>query len=152
MSLSSIVIKREHIKVGNESFEVRGLSLFDLQVLMTVHMDDILQCVQMYDEFDSQHEDAFEDVGVLSLFLAEISKELPELCCAIIAYAADEQDQVDKVKQFPMGLMVSSMITIGKLTFEEIGGVKKLVEQAIQALSAARVELENQSKSLKSGT
>lgn len=125
MALSDFTPETIEIKSKRVSFEVRGLSMIDLSSLLRVHYDDLENLFRLYEEEGDKPE--FSNVA-MARYATKLISDAPGLVSHIIALAADEPQMVDQAKRLPMMVQLDALKAIGKLTFEEVGGVKKLVE------------------------
>ena len=115
------------VSKGRELFKVRGLSLDDLTVLMRSHGADIESMIAIYDK--GVRDDAA--VAAMTQYAIALVKEAPGLVANAIALASDEPDEVDRARTLGIAQQIDAVKAIGKLTFEEAGGPKKLFESLI---------------------
>lgn len=118
MGLRDITLPTETISVGRASFSVRGLSFEDMTALIARHQSALELLIERYNTKGS-------DAEVLQFLV----RETPTLTAQIIALASDEPDQEEAVRKLPMPKQIDALTAIAKLTFEEVGGVKKFAEQ-----------------------
>lgn len=105
-------------KKSGKSFEVHGLSLTHVAVLIREHFPDLDAVFAMFNHFDEVTPDQFQPL-VLS-----IVSQAPGFAANVIAIAAGEGDAKDAMK-LPAPLQVKALMDIAELTFMEVGGVKK---------------------------
>jgi hypothetical protein len=146
MAICDVVIKKETVKLGGSAIDLRGLSTYDIQTIVAVSFESIIGAIKLYDTFDKNGSDALSDPAALQNYFGLMLSQFPQLVATIICVAADENDQVQKVMKFPVGFQILCLKHIGALTFSEVGGLKKLIEQGIEALALAQEELKTTTK------
>lgn len=124
MALSDYQPDTLTIAAGKTSFDVRGLSFLDLSSLLRTHYEDLESLFDLY-ENDARSVD-FTNVA-MARYATALIKDAPGLVSHLIALAADEPEMVNAVHRLPLLSQVDALRAIGKLTFEEVGGVKKLI-------------------------
>lgn len=102
---------------GN-SFQVQGLSLSNLAVLIREHFPDLDAIADLLKVGDSFN------VSALQPILLSLVSQMPGLAANIIAVAAGEGDASDAAK-LSGPLQVKALTEICELTFAEVGGVGK---------------------------
>jgi hypothetical protein len=130
MTLADIDLDYEEVTFPNgKSFSVRGISMLDVNKLIREHGPEIQVFFAKY---------AGADNGSPSTAVAEVGLSLldsaPSLAAKIIAHAADDPDQAEKVQKFPLGIQMDALEKIAKLTFEAGGGAKKFGEAVVRLL------------------
>lgn len=128
---SQIVVKRRN--EPDYTFSVRGLNLMDITELFKTHLPDIGQIVKMYTD-----EGGKLDEKTLSILAMKIWKDAPGLLAHIIARAADDPAWVESAVRLPLMTQIQALREIANLTFDEVGGAKKLLAD-IAALEKAGV-------------
>jgi hypothetical protein len=130
MSLRDLVDRKATIQVTDEiSFEVRGLSLEDVVLLMENHKDALISIFGKPDGADFQ----------------ELLRRFPNFIAAAIAYAADEHELEKEVQKMPIGVQLRAMQevwelssldveTLGKLATNLLAGVAELNSDKLVAL------------------
>lgn len=103
-------------------FTVRGLNLLDLTELFKTHLPDIGAVVTMYQDSGAQLNDA--TLGKLAM---RIWKDAPGLLAHVIARAANNPDWVESAVRLPMMTQIEALREIAAMTFDEVGGAKKLL-------------------------
>jgi hypothetical protein len=106
MSLADLIVHTATIHVGEQSFEVRGLSVSDLSVLASKHLTELKNIFEGADggkEFDLQ-----------GLIL-----KAPKFAATIIALAADDLANASKVEKLPAGVQVVALKAIWDLSVVE---------------------------------
>lgn len=126
MSLAAFQPEKIEIKHRKVTFEVRGLSMTDLSSLVRTHYTDLEALFTIY-----ENEAVTGGVNAMSIarYGTSLIKDAPGLVGHIIALAADEPEMVDNAMRLPMLVQIDALKAIGKLTFEEVGGVKKLIAE-----------------------
>lgn len=108
---------------GGSSFEVRGISLPDVSVLWRFHAETIEALFVKIKAYQGRE---WSDFLTLNL-IAELVDESPILIATIIALAADEFEMLDKVRHFPVPVMVEAIRQIAVLTFDDASGPGKML-------------------------
>lgn len=120
MALADFIPERTTIMRGETPlFDVRGLSLDDVSVLVRAHSDSLNLLVTMAGETDS----AF---GSAAFFMQAVTTA-PNVAFAVIALAADEPQYSADARKLPAGVQIKALQEITRLTLEDIGGPKALV-------------------------
>jgi hypothetical protein len=110
--LKDIVIAHQTIKIDDDnSFEVRGLTLTDLGLLITEYKEPI----------EALMESKLDMVGIADQF--------PEFMAKAVAYAAGEPDEYDNVKKLPFTLQLQAFEICWDLTIPDYAALGKLVER-----------------------
>jgi hypothetical protein len=112
------------IQLKGAPFYVRGLSLEDITYLVNNHLPDLEKISDLYEQHT---QNVFTDEAMKKLMLRLLS-ELPAVASEIIACAADAPGEGTKVRKYPAPVQIESLFVIARLTFEEVGGVKKFIE------------------------
>lgn len=124
MSLSNYQAPKLVVSFKGGQFEVRGITLDDLAILLKNHLNDIENLVDMFQK-EPDHEAAVASLLKHSITLI---REAPGLVANLIALASDEPDAVDNARSLSMPIQVKAIQSIAQLSFEEAGGPKKFVE------------------------
>lgn len=135
MSLADFTPARETVEFKGGSFDVRGLSLDDVSILMRSHLPDVEAIIDLLAKGNAGAE--FEVSAVLEHAITLV-KEAPGLVANLIALACDEPDEVDKARALSLPVQVRAIETICKVTFDEAGGPKKFVESLVHLLASLR--------------
>lgn len=106
------------------SLTIRGLSFQDLTALIRDHRETIEKLFNDYSD---------EETNAQSL-LTRLLTNSPEFCAQVIALSADSPEHVEKARRLPVTVQLDALIAVGKMTFEEAGGVKKFLEQIIMII------------------
>lgn len=126
MSLADFQPETLTVKYKGNELTVRGLSMIDISSILKVHMHDLETLFDMYEQ-ESQGL-TFGNVA-LAKYATRLISDAPGLVAHIIALACDEPAMVNKAERLPMIVQIEAIKKIGTLTFEEVGGVKKLIEE-----------------------
>lgn len=103
---------------GN-SFQVKGLSLNDIAVLIREHFPDLDAITVLFEHgIEQVSRDQVESFAMM------LVSHAPGLVANMIALAAGEGDASDAEK-LPAPIQVRTLVEIGELTFMEVGGIKK---------------------------
>lgn len=106
------------------SLTVRGLSFQDLTALIRDHRETIEKLFKDYSDEDSNAQN----------LLTKLLTNSPEFCAQVIALACDAPEAVNNARMLPITAQLDALIAVGKMTFEEAGGVKKFLEQIIMII------------------
>lgn len=130
MSLADYTPETIEVQYKRTTLKVRGLSITDLASMLRTHMDDLSCVMELYERSGS-------DMSALSLanFAMNLIKDAPGLVAHAIAVACDEPELVNKASTLPIMLQINALKAIGTLTFEEVGGVKKLFGEISELLA-----------------
>lgn len=131
MGLRDIVIQTKTITAGAATFEVRGLSMNDLMMVVTEYGPQMTLVFNRLQQGDIQGDD-------IKGTIVNMSREFPDLLAAVICLAADEYDpeMVAKMKKVPLGVTTEAAEEIFKLTFTSEAEVKKFIESLSRMIAA----------------
>lgn len=126
MSLAEFQPETITITHKKVSFPVRGLSLQDISSLLRTHSDDLEAVFEMYEQ-----EANGLNFGNMAMakFATRLIADAPGLVSHLIALAADEPTMVNNAARLPLITQIEALKAVGQLTFEEVGGVKKLLAE-----------------------
>lgn len=124
MTLAAFTPETVTVSGKNYNFTVRGLGMQDIASMLRAHLTDL---EHVFDLYEKQGGGDMSHVA-LGQFVLALIKDAPGLVAHAIALACDEPDAVDNAAKLPFMAQVSALKAIGKLTFEEIGGVKKFLD------------------------
>jgi hypothetical protein len=122
MSLRDLVDRKTTIsdeKTGIE-FEVRGLSLQDIVLLLENHKDALVRVF------------AADDDGT---DFQQLIQEFPGFIAAAIAYSADEYELEETVVKMPVGLQLKAIQEVWELSSLDVETVGKLAESLLASVS-----------------
>lgn len=134
MSLNDYQPERAEIKIDRRSnFHVRGVSLNDMTIVLREHAGDVERMVQMYNSIADAS--GKRDIGsdVITMMLTD----MPVLAAKIIAACSDEENvDLRKIIHLPIPAQLSALSSIMRLTFAEVGGIKKFAKELLVQLNA----------------
>lgn len=130
MTLAALELPTAEIKVRNTQLVVRGLAFVDVAALIQQHRNELDRLVGLFTAKVGEKPGTQDLIKVL---LAE----MPALAAAIIAHGCDEPQQASKAARLPIAVQTEAILAIGRLTFEEAGGVKKFAEQLVALFGAS---------------
>lgn len=107
--LKSIVARKETIVVGDDSFEVKGLTIEGVANLLKVNASIV------------------NDLFNGNLSLDGVLKSAPAFAAVIIATAAGEPDAVENAAQLPAGTQIEALEAIWNMTLPNEEVLKKLM-------------------------
>jgi len=134
MALADYVVERKAVPFKGGSFDVRGLSLDDVTVLMREHLSDLDQVFELYASSASQE----ALVGETARYAIKLVQEAPGLVSNVIALASDEPGSAATARSLSIPVQVDALEKIFMLTFEEAGGAKKFFESLSRLLTGLR--------------
>lgn len=150
MKLSRIPILRETIDVREDvSFDVRGINLSDLMVLLQAHAPVAMVLWNKLRAGDDQ----LKTDDVRSVF-AQVAYEFPDLVAAVIALASDDNNVEGRsvARQLPAGVQSVALEAIFRLSFESDSTLEKLAALAVKAIQGAMRVAENVQIPLQDGS
>jgi hypothetical protein len=117
------------------SFTVRGLSLDIISALVRKHLPDLDKLVAL--AIDAIPQDGGFGAGEAMYVAQRLTTEAPGLVSSIIAMASDSpsEEGAKAAAQLGIAKQIEAITEIGRLTFEEVGGVKKFSTWLIQIIS-----------------
>lgn len=118
MTLADFEPATHTIKLRKGSIAVRGLNLTDLARLVAAHQAELEAAFTLFGGR------ATSGAGQMDLAALALARDFPGLAANIIAAACDEPDQGDKARLLPFPVQVEALSAIGRLTFEDIGGLE----------------------------
>ena len=108
---------------GGAVLRVRGLNLHDVSLLVRAHLDTVQTIFDVISA--AQAGPAMGDAS--ARFILTLAQDAPTLAGQIVAIASDEPDQGEAAAKLPFPIVVDALTKIGRLTFEEAGGVQGFV-------------------------
>jgi hypothetical protein len=143
MQLKDYQIQRKKVplpgKPGTENFfEVRGLCVDDLTLLISIHHGAITRALKLYQESKA---DVLASKN-LTGFMLLLAKDFPELVAEVISAAADSLDDATRAvaRKLPFTTQVLAMNEILKLSMEDAGGLKNLLAELRELAANANGE------------
>lgn len=134
----NLAIGETTIKTTGGDFKVRGLNLTDLTILMR-HFGGPLQ--ELYAKYQAEDPEKIKEKLAGDNSLADFIASVPNLANAIIAAASGAIDDIEIASKLPITVQIEALEAIGKHTFEEHGGPKKVVEAVIRIMKALTATL-----------
>lgn len=126
MSLAEFEPASEKVVIGKgKTLTVHGLTLPDLSLLVRAYYSHL---GTLFDRYLQNSADDIFGTSNLDQFLMSVVQDTPEIAALIIALAAKEPDARDNAQMIPFPAQIAALVTIFKLTFEEVGGPKKFGE------------------------
>lgn len=119
---------------NDDSFAVRGLALQDITILLRSHYDTAAALFDKYvgaaslSAADAVLPEANYGQGNLRLVVLDALQVAPEMIADVIAHASDDPSAAPHVKRLPLGVQVSALEAVIRLTLEAEGGMEKLLE------------------------
>jgi hypothetical protein len=135
MSLSLYTPLTEKVSLPRGiSFDIRGLNSTDFRLLIETNLESFDALATMLDSIIRASKDNNLDMNVFKSSVVDVAQAIPTLLPQIIAQAADGDaspyvDRLTAASRMPMPLQLDLITKIGRLTFEEVGGVKKFLEE-----------------------
>lgn len=121
------------IQIGTtNSFQVRGLGLNDVAVLVREHFPDLEALSDLFGNLDEM------DAQKMQPLVLSLVSNAPGFAANVIALAAGEGDASDAEK-LPFPIQVQALLDIGELTFNDVGGIKKAMELIAALLKKTEV-------------
>lgn len=135
MSLAAYQPPRVEVELGEETVSVSGLSLESITTLVRTHLPDLEALFDLM-----QAGDNLKGEDVMKLAAALVS-QAPGFAANVIALGCGEPDQVAQAEKIPGPKQMELLVTIGNLTFQEVGGVKKSWEMITGLLGMKGADL-----------
>jgi len=132
MPLSDFTPEKRSIQMKGGSFDVGGLSLQDVAILVREHLDDLQALFEL-----------FEKGGTTEQFKALIPTvvtQAPGFVANVIALAAGEPEGADNAMRLPAPVQIEAVTHVVDLTFGDVGGIKKAMEQVTALLGQNRLK------------
>lgn len=135
MKLAEYKAASREVQVGEGSFHVKGLSLDDLSVLVSHHLEDL---EALFDVFENAEKLGGADWQKIA---AGVIAQAPGFAANVIALGAGETDTeaVRGARALPFPVQLEAFVAIGDLTFTEVGSVKKFLETVAGLLGRVKV-------------
>lgn len=127
MSLRDFVAPTRTITIrGEHKFSVRALGFDDIQFLLINRHSLIQDALKLFGETGFDAETASEEE--LRAFGIKLVTLLPQFVAELVALAADEPDQAEKVRRLAAPVQVEALLAIYELTFPEPESVKNFFD------------------------
>lgn len=109
------------------SFEVKGLSLNDVSVLVQANLQDM---EVLFDTFDKGIGDGtnMDFTTIASTLLSHAPRFVTNAIALACTEDAGFEEKLSAAASLPLPVQVEAIKKVGSLTFEEAGGVKKFLE------------------------
>lgn len=139
MKLASYTPPSAEVPIGSgNSITVNGLSLESIEILVRTHLPDI---EELFDLFVDGGNFGQDDIKRLSITLAT---RAPGFTANVIALGAGEADATENAAKLPFPVQLQALSEIGRLTFAEVGGVKKFMETVAGLLTGMNLKMPQQ--------
>lgn len=124
--LADYIAPHREIHLGGTSFSVSGVSFNGVSQLLSTHFDDLDALIKLVKNASEGKLDNIEQGDIEQVALATIA-DAPGFVANLIAVAAGEatESAVRAAASIPAPKQVEILMEVVKLTFEEVGGVKK---------------------------
>jgi hypothetical protein len=139
--LSDLVIETAPIKIGQHQFEVSGVS-FDMLAQLWLR-GDRTELKKAVEELEGIFQDAQTGTVDIKARVGTVLTQLPALAAQVIAIAAGEPDQYQKVLRLPMPSQLDTLMEIGRLTFTEDDSIKNFVGGLLNMMEKMKTALED---------
>jgi hypothetical protein len=135
MSLAAYVPATATVKVGDSSFQVKGLSSSDIGAVLENNLDELTLIFDMFKGGEPSE-------GEIALAIAK----LPRMATALIAMGCAEEDTdlnvlAKNAARLPAAVQIDALLQIGKLTFQDAGGLGKFIESIGHLLDQIKPKL-----------
>lgn len=109
------------------SFQVKGLSLNDVSILVQANLQDM---EVLFDTFDKGVGDGtnMDFTTIASTLLSHAPRFVTNAIALACTEADPFEDKLAAAAALPMPVQIEAIKKVGSLTFEEAGGVKKFLE------------------------
>lgn len=136
MSLANYTPPSRTVSLGGDnSFNVSGLSLQSIEILVRTHLPDVEELFELFMDGGNFTTD---DLNRLALTLAT---RAPGFTANVIALGAGETDATANAARLPFPIQLQALAEIAELTFAEVGGIKKFVETVAGLLSSMKIKV-----------
>lgn len=152
MPLSNYEAPSEDITIGNNTIKVRGLNSNDLSVLIQSNLEAFESLFDVFNKILGEQKDPADgDVAnALQTSFLTVARTFPTFSAALIARAEiDEADFADKLhgaEKLSFPIQIDILMVIGRLTFTEVGGVKKFFERFKDLRATVKAQTETKLK------
>ena len=117
------------IVLGDSSVTVSGLSLNSFAQVISTHFEDIQAIFDLFTSITKGKTDISEED--IATIIGKALTEAPGLVANLICAAANESGEVahNAVLTIPFPKQLEIMTAVVELTFKEVGGIKKSLDQ-----------------------
>ena len=139
MKLSDYTPETTKVPVGKQGhLEVRGLSFIDVTTLLRKHQSDMEIMFSLYESASaSTGKDNLGDTLILKL-LADAPMLAGEIICVA---TGDPEATSEQARALPFPTQVLALVSVLKLTFEEVGGVKNFLGTLMPMMSGIGIKV-----------
>lgn len=141
----NLTIPYEKISFGNNSIQVRGISVHDITILIqTFGFKTLDDAIKDFTEKNSNEGKEFDLMDLLMKF--------PLAAAHLIALAADSSDQAGLVARMPAPAQIQCLEAIYRLTIQETGGLETftlLIRKIMKGMSVGANSLKETVAQLK---
>lgn len=127
--LETLILPSETVKVGEQSFEVYGLALAHITRIIREHRS---VCADLYTKAI-----AGEMSGSVEEIALSMTDDFAPLAAMVIAYGSGNPNAVDMAARLPLSIQADALEKIINLTIVAEGGLEKLMEIVVRAMSGA---------------
>lgn len=131
MGLRDAATTGQVVKTSGGEFAVRGLGYDDIAFLVKEHR---VVATSLFERFGSVENPETKFGEMLNVAL----DKAPDILAHIVALGVDEDERFDEkvklVRRLSVSTQTEALERIGKLTFEQEGGAKKVFETAVQII------------------
>lgn len=127
MGLRDLKIPEAIIGTTGGDFAVRGLSLDDVQYLVSRHGDKLRK---LFTDFMASETELTPE-GIAD-FIVPLLDSMPDLLADVIACASGDAADADVVRRLPFPVQIGAIEPIAALSFDGAGGPKKFVETVVR--------------------
>lgn len=136
MPIAEYKVQRSVVKFPGGEFEVRGISLPDVALIINLHESSISMIVdlvyQKKESFASMDEGVVQEA--ITDLISSLIRESPILIATIIAVCADEESQMSMAQRLPITVQLDALTKISELTFTDMASVKKLAADVMRLI------------------
>lgn len=137
MSLANLQLRTEAVPYNDSEITLHGLSANAIAGLILSQLSNIEEIFNIVEGAGVKSTADLANVNV-----AEVGQRLlvqmPDFIAHVIAYAAHEPDQWQKVIHLPAPVQVDCLTKLAKLTFNDEAGFREFVGNVVAALRSAK--------------
>ncbi len=151
MSLANFEIETAAVKFRGGEFTVRGLGLDAVSYLMQSGSREELDLAvsQLEELFRASTE---KDSAAIAGGIQKLIVQLPGLAAKVIAFAAEEPNEVAKVRKLPVSVQLEAMLAIGRLTFDGEDSIRNFVSGLMTLMTSVTKTMTIASQTVSNGT
>jgi hypothetical protein len=138
MALKDIVVQRETIRFNGGEFEVRAIN-FDVinRIMVEGQRGELDRAIQFLEESLHPETKTSSEADLIGS-LSTLVMEMPHLVAKVVAYCADEPDQVATFAGLSLSVQLDAILAICKLTFTGDDSIKKFLASVIELMVMMR--------------